>query len=495
MAAPLLLAWRRPYQQSLPARQQQNSGRHVIALSSGADRQQFAGRGLHFCGGRVIDRKRLEHTRLLQDRMRGPDRRMQELSQIIVQRLYDARYILAVAAALALALTLSGLVAEWQVLLGLAVLFAAACLPARTGSQRERDRLREIERRAPVETIVFATCESLDDPAFVLAPGSIVKFQNRAAAERFGAVNRGAHLSSLLRSPAILELVNTATVSGSAHSIDYIEKVPSERWYRVRIAPMTGIAGLRGDSELFLLTFRDQSKARRMDRMRSDFIANASHELRTPLASLTGFIETMRGPARDDPEARERFLGIMHEQAGRMTRLVDDLLSLSRLELKAHVTPTDRVDLIPLLRHVADTLKPLANDLGVVIRIDLPDTPVVVQGDNDELIQVFENLIENACKYGKSGGKVEVFLRMEGVGSQPEVVVRDDGPGIPREHVPRLTERFYRVSVEASRSRKGTGLGLAIVKHILTRHRARLIVYSTVGKGSEFCVRFAGTVG
>ena len=420
---------------------------------------------------------------------------MQELSQIIVQRLYDARYTLAIAAALALLLTLSNLVAEWQVLIGLALLFVAACLPSRSSVQSKQDRLRGKERPVPVETVVFATCEALDDPAFVLAPDTIVQYQNQAAAEQLGVMSPGAHLSALLRAPAILEMVDNAIHTGGTYSIDHIEKVPSERWYRVRVAPMTGIASMRGGTELYLLTFRDQSEARRMDRMRSDFIANASHELRTPLASLTGFIETMQGPAREDAEARERFLGIMHEQAGRMTRLVDDLLSLSRLELKAHVTPRDQVDLPPLLRHVADTLKPMATDLGITIRFDLPETPVLVQGDNDELIQVFENLIENACKYGQSGGLVDVFMRMEGDGRQPEVVIKDHGPGIPREHVPRLTERFYRVSVEASRSKKGTGLGLAIVKHILTRHRARLIIYSTVGKGYEFCVRFSGMIG
>ncbi|MEM9105191.1 MAG: phosphate regulon sensor histidine kinase PhoR [Pseudomonadota bacterium] len=420
---------------------------------------------------------------------------MQELSQIIGQRLYGARYILAISAMLALVLTLSNLVPEWLVLIGLALVFAAAILPAHSSGQNNQERLRKKERRVPVDKVVFTTCEALDDPAFVLTADSIVRYQNRAAAEQFGAMSPGGHLSALLRSPAILGMVEHATGSGGTYSVDHIEKVPSERWYRVRIAPMTGIADMKGGSKLFLLTFRDQSEARRMDRMRSDFIANASHEVRTPLASLTGFVETMQGPAKDDPEARERFLGIMHEQAGRMTRLVDDLLSLSRLELKAHLAPKDKIDLPPLLRHVADTLKPQATDLGMTIQIDLPETPVLVRGDHDELIQVFENLIENACKYGQSGGRVEVSMRMEDDGRHPEVVVKDYGPGIPREHVPRLTERFYRVSVEASRSKKGTGLGLAIVKHILTRHRARLLIYSTVGEGSEFCVRFIGADG
>ena len=223
--------------------------------------------------------------------------------------------------------------------------------------------------------------------------------------------------------------------------------------------------------------------------MRSDFVANASHELRTPLASLRGFIETIQGPARGDPKAQERFLGIMLDQATRMSRLVDDLLSLSRLELKSHIAPDQTVDLKPLIIHVSDALLPLAEELGVEIRLHLPEGRVDVLGDRDELIEVIENLIENACKYGQEGKFVDVFLK--GGGRLPvEVNVIDKGPGIPAEHVPRLTERFYRVSVADSRSKKGTGLGLAIVKHILTRHRARLLVKSELGKGTEFTVRF-----
>jgi two-component system phosphate regulon sensor histidine kinase PhoR len=223
--------------------------------------------------------------------------------------------------------------------------------------------------------------------------------------------------------------------------------------------------------------------------MRSDFVANASHELRTPLASLRGFIETIQGPARGDPKAQQRFLGIMLDQTTRMSRLVDDLLSLSRLELKSHIAPDQKVDLIPLLGHVRDSLLPLAGDLDVEINLHLPAGKAEVLGDRDELVQVFENLIENACKYGQEGKVVDVTLANQ-PGQAVEVSVSDKGPGIPAEHVPRLTERFYRVSVEDSRSKKGTGLGLAIVKHILTRHRARLIVKSEVGKGTDFTVRF-----
>lgn len=417
---------------------------------------------------------------------------MQEFRQNIAQRLYDARYTLVASAAFGLALELVEGVPRWQVLSGMALIFVAAALPTRSRSARKQERILRKEGRQPLETIVFTTCEALEDPAFILAPGGTLKYQNKAAIAQFGTMTIGRHLSSRLRAPAILDLVEKAMATKDDYTSEYVEKVPTERWYRVRIAPMAAIADMKGGSELYMLTLRDQSESHRMDRMRTDFIANASHELRTPLASLSGFIETLRGPARDDPEARERFLGIMFEQAGRMTRLVDDLLSLSRLEMKSHMVLTGEVDLPALIHHVLDTLKPLAENLDVTVRYEAPEKPVVVSGDRDELIQVFENLIENACKYGQSGKFVDVAIRQSDDAAFPvEVMVRDFGPGIPREHVPRLTERFYRVSVEASRSKKGTGLGLAIVKHILTRHRARLVVHSTVGEGSEFCVRFS----
>ncbi len=225
--------------------------------------------------------------------------------------------------------------------------------------------------------------------------------------------------------------------------------------------------------------------------MRVDFVANASHELRTPLASLLGFVETLRGPARDDAAARERFLAIMETQARRMARLVDDLLSLSRIELKAHVRPLDRVDLGAVVRQIADALKPLAAERGTVLRLVLPERGGDVLGDRDELLRVFENLIENAIKYGKDQGQVEVTLRRlanEGGPERIEVQVTDDGPGVAPQHLPRLTERFYRVDAVASRGAGGTGLGLAIVKHIVMRHRGRLEIDSTPGKGSTFKV-------
>ncbi|WJR68224.1 phosphate regulon sensor histidine kinase PhoR [Neorhizobium sp. CSC1952] len=341
---------------------------------------------------------------------------------------------------------------------------------------------------------VAATLGALDTPAFVLGGDATVLFQNKAAEKAFGILPAGSHLSARLRSPGILDMVRETIATDEPNQIEHSERLPSERVYTLRIAPIDLSQPVPHGPEsaaekLYLLSFRDISELRRIDRMRSDFVANASHELRTPLASLRGFIETLQGPARSDPAAQERFLAIMFDQATRMSRLVDDLMSLSRLELKSHIAPDQTIDLKPLIGHVRDALLPLADDLGVEIRTHLPEGKVEVLGDRDELVQVFENLIENACKYGQEGKVVDVYLR-NGASEPVEVAVVDHGPGIPAEHVPRLTERFYRVSVADSRSKKGTGLGLAIVKHILTRHRARLIVKSEVGKGSEFTVRF-----
>ncbi|MBP2463315.1 phosphate regulon sensor histidine kinase PhoR [Rhizobium sp. PvP099] len=337
--------------------------------------------------------------------------------------------------------------------------------------------------------LISATLGTLDMPVVVLGGDITVLYRNKAAERAFGDLPIGTHLTARLRSPGILDMLRETIATGQPNQIEHSERLPSERVFILRVAPID-IGGLApGMGNYYLLSFRDVSELRSIDRMRSDFVANASHELRTPLASLRGFIETIQGPARGDPKAQERFLGIMLDQATRMSRLVDDLLSLSRLELKSHIAPDQTVDLKPLIIHVSDALLPLAEELGVEIRLHLPEGRVDVLGDRDELIEVIENLIENACKYGQEGKFVDVFLK--GGGRLPvEVNVIDKGPGIPAEHVPRLTERFYRVSVADSRSKKGTGLGLAIVKHILTRHRARLLVKSELGKGTEFTVRF-----
>nr|CAD6426349.1 phosphate regulon sensor histidine kinase PhoR [Rhizobium sp. Q54] len=411
----------------------------------------------------------------------------QDWGKDLSDRLQAEWMMLAALSLVALATAFAGL-PLWQVALGW---FFLAGVVLTGGRDRPRPPVAEAPRqpreRDPLGE-VSATLDALDVPALVLDYDANILFQNGASSQALGSVPAGAHISARLRSPAVLDMIRETLATGRPNQIEHAERLPSQQVYLVRIAPIDLPAEGQG-KRLFLLAFRDISELRRLDRMRSDFVANASHELRTPLASLRGFIETLQGPAKSDPKAQERFLSIMLDQSTRMSRLIDDLLSLSRLELRANVAPEGKVDLVSLLSHVRDSLSPLAENLGVSINLHVPPGPVEVTGERDELVQVFENLVENACKYGQEGKAVDVFLSAAEAGPL-EVTVADYGPGIPSEHLPRLTERFYRVSVEDSRSKKGTGLGLAIVKHILTRHRARLIVASEVGKGSRFTVRF-----
>src|SRR2546430_3975475 len=243
---------------------------------------------------------------------------------------------------------------------------------------------------------------------------------------------------------------------------------------------------------MMLLVFHDLTPLHRVEEMRADFIANASHELRTPLAALSGFIDTLLGSARDDAEARARFLLIMKTQATRMARRLSGRLSVSAVGLTEHVHPETPVDLVPIVHQVVDGLQTLAIDRHVEIAIALPNGPALVPGDRDELTRVFENLIENALKYGASGKRVDIaFSAATAPGGEAEtlVTIRDYGPGIAAEHIPRLTERFYRVDVTQSRAEGGTGLGLSLVKHILNRHRGRLMIDSEAGEGAIFTVR------
>ncbi len=409
----------------------------------------------------------------------------------LIARIRQERPVLLVALLIALIARAAG--ANKWVVLGLLLLMIITALWHTVPAALPKVQLEPVPEtiEAPGNRLaeVAATLAALDIPVMVLSGDASVLYQNRAAEKAFGEAAIGAHISARLRSPGILDMVSETIATNAPNQIEHSERLPSERVYIVRSAPVEFDEQQLADERFFVLSFRDISEVRRIDRMRSDFVANASHELRTPLASLRGFIETIQGPAKNDGKAQERFLGIMLDQATRMSRLVDDLLSLSRLELKSHIAPDQKVDLVPLLGHVRDSLAPLANDVGVEIVLHLPLGKAEVLGDRDELVQVFENLMENACKYGQEGKTVDVFLK-NAPGEPVEVTVVDQGPGIPAEHVPRLTERFYRVSIEDSRSKKGTGLGLAIVKHILTRHRARLIVKSEVGKGTSFTVRF-----
>ncbi|PRD50492.1 phosphate regulon sensor histidine kinase PhoR [Phyllobacterium myrsinacearum] len=414
----------------------------------------------------------------------GSGRESRGLRQRAMQRIIRARYILGAAAFLTALVLNSG--ASWWLsfailmLLLLGVVALSASIP----------RIDDTNPALPVsDPAIFRLsgqqlAAQLPDPLIIFDHEGTILYVNPAANGAFGPLARGGTLLLHFRAPEMQTLVQSVMSDAQAGSIDYSERVPVERWYRATVLRLDQ----GGSDRQYLLSFRDLTEAHRLERMRSDFIANASHELRTPLASLSGFIETLRGPARNDAVARDNFLEIMQKQAERMARLIDDLLSLSRIEMKAHIAVKDQVDLTTVLNHVVDTLRPLATHLDIEIERHIDPGPVMVLGDRDELTQVFQNLLENACKYGQSGKKVVVELKNNGEGIK--ATVQDFGPGIPEEHIPRLTERFYRVNIETSRAQKGTGLGLAIVKHILTRHRARLVVRSRVGEGSSFTVAF-----
>ncbi len=335
--------------------------------------------------------------------------------------------------------------------------------------------------RAPGAEKLIAAMPS---PAILVDAEVRVMSANIPALELLPALKLGEALVLSLRAPDVIDAIRRVSSRMEAETALWSERVPIERLYQVDVAPL---ATEQGDVVAILLSLRDLTEARRVERMRADFIANASHELRTPLASLLGFVETLQGPAQADPKARARFLAIMREQGRRMARLIDDLLSLSRIELKQHLRPAAEVDLAQIARHVADTLAPLAREMDVVLKVDA-DAPVVVIGERDELVRVAENLIENAIKYGarpnESGTLVEISVTRRA--KDGALIVRDHGRGIPPEHLPRLTERFYRVDPGQSRARNGTGLGLALVKHILTRHRGRLTISSRLGEGSIF---------
>jgi two-component system phosphate regulon sensor histidine kinase PhoR len=340
-----------------------------------------------------------------------------------------------------------------------------------------------------------ALVRAYPEPALLLDRSGLVLTANGAAQNMLGGARIGAPVSLTLRAPDVVEAVREAGLSGTPRLVAFSLRVPVERSFDAHIIPVRfdrdSAPGAAPD--LVLVVFRDLTQAMRIDQMRADFVANASHEFRTPLASVTGFIDTLRGPARDDAAMREKFLNIMSEQARRMSRLIDDLLSLSRVEMNVHLMPETVVDLAPLVAHVRDSLSPLAREREVEIVLDAPPAGIKVRGERDDLIRLIENLVENALKYGVNGKRVEVSLREEN--SDALLSVRDFGPGIAPEHLPRLTERFYRVNVAQSREQGGTGLGLAIVKHIAARHRARLAIESEPGKGALFSVRFPLSTG
>lgn len=352
----------------------------------------------------------------------------------------------------------------------------------------------------------------LADPIVLIDGKERIAFLNNPAIALFGGHVRGRHYATAIRQPPLLEAIDKVTRTHKAASARFVHGAAgSDATYATHVAPydVPAEADAPGDRASapagagLVLSFQDISQQEAASQIRRDFVANVSHELRTPLTALTGFIDTLQGAARNDAAARDRFLTIMQREAGRMNRLVEDLLSLSRVEADKQMRPPTRVDLVALTRAALATLGPVASEAGVRLVIDTAVQTLMVRGDADQLTQVLQNLVENAVKYGAQGrgtgegedGGNTVTLRIGTLAHEPVLrapgavlEVCDQGPGIAPLHLPRLTERFYRIDNHRSREMGGTGLGLAIVKHIVNRHRGRLRITSTPGQGSCFTV-------
>lgn len=330
----------------------------------------------------------------------------------------------------------------------------------------------------------------MPEPVLLLDRSERIVLANANAERRFGGNIADAPLVRVMRWPEVLAITSAALQNGTAGEVVFQATDSAQTTYRAVVHPIKQV-GEYG-SPAAILSLRDVSHIEEAERMRSDFVANVSHELRSPLTALSGFIETLKGPASGDEEARERFLDIMEREAARMERLIDDLLSLSKIEVNRHIRPHEHINLTATLNDVRDSISYRTNAMDVHVRYALLKDPVMVPGDADQLVQVFQNLIENAIKYA---GEMPVEIRQTNLESAPgiegkavRVDVIDQGAGIPAEHLPRLTERFYRVDIGRSRGAGGTGLGLAIVKHIVNRHRGRLHIKSNLGEGSTFSV-------
>jgi len=326
-------------------------------------------------------------------------------------------------------------------------------------------------------------------PLVLIGPDERIISVNPPAAELFGTGIVGRHYLLAMRQPGLLDAIEgTLRHRQPAQARYVVTSLAGEITFRVTVSPVSG-EGRQG----VLAAFEDITDMEQAGQMRRDFVANVSHELRTPLTALLGFIETLRGAAREDAVARERFLAIMEREAERMNRLVRDLLSLSRVEAEERVKPTEKIDIVATLMQTVVALRPMAEVAGVRIEVTGAQDPLILAADADQMTQVFQNLIENAVKYGAPGKLVTVGIAHEARdsslrGPAVRIDVTDQGDGIEVTHLPRLTERFYRVDNHRSREKGGTGLGLAIVKHIVNRHRGRLRIDSEPGRGSTFSV-------
>lgn len=336
----------------------------------------------------------------------------------------------------------------------------------------------------PFDSLIAA----LPDPVLLVGRDGQVRAANRAAVELFGAQIRGARIRAYLRQPEVAVMLERALAGEATRSACFTAtsangEANTETVWQVTARPM--------GAETLVLSLRDVSEREAAEAQRRDFVANVSHELRSPLTVLSGFIETLQGPAAEDPEARAEFLAIMAREAERMTGLVADLLSLSRVEAVAKIRPRTPVAIDTVLHATLAALRPQLETAGIEVQLVLPEGLPEVPGDYDQLVQVYHNLVENAVKYGGSGGRIEIVAAVVPTLAGFDcpvlrVVVTDHGEGIDPIHIPRLTERFYRVDRARSRSDGGTGLGLAIVKHILGRHRGRLYIRSAPGEGASF---------
>lgn len=405
-----------------------------------------------------------------------------------IQRLYLRRWLVAMCALVLLAFVFFYDLPVIPAASGFALIVASAAILRREGMLIPvRTAARSEEK--PDAPLVTALLDGMPAPAVLLtAQGQVWGF-NALAKEFLGGLRPDQHISAAIRDPSLLEAVaNISAASPNPQTVIFEDRVPVTRHIEATIAFIArhSETGRRGPA--ILLFLRDLTEQERLDRLRSDFITNASHELRTPLASLLGFIDTLQGAAKNDPAVQQKFLAIMGKQAERMARLIDNLLSLSRVEMRQHLRPRARVDLNDAILHVLATLEPLAAASGITMHFKERETAPVVLADRDELVQVFSNLVQNAIKYGHPGGNVWVAVTpASGVGGRIAVTVRDDGPGIGAEHLPRLTERFYRANGNGG-EKGGTGLGLAIVKHVVARHRGDLKIVSESGKGATFTV-------
>ena len=378
----------------------------------------------------------------------------------------------------------------WIAVAALAAAALIASIAARQGRLHLEEKAAELASTGDtfLTPVARAVLAQLPDPLVLLDSNGRVLFGNSAMYAVVGVPPEGKQISMLLRTPAVLEAIAHTTETGENLSVEFVAPVPVLRNYQAYTARLS----VRPAVTTLLL--HDLTTIKRTEQMRVDFVANASHELRTPLAAVSGFIDTLKGHARDDAQARDRFLDIMSVEAGRMRRLIEDLLSLTRIELNEHVRPSGKVSLETIVREAFAVLGPLAQIDKITLEVTAEPNLPLVTGERDELIQLFQNLIHNAIKYGRSDGHVWVTLSRaamqggRGADQMVAAVIRDDGEGIASSAIPRLTERFYRVDVKRSREKGGTGLGLAIVKHIVSRHQGRMSIESKAGEGSTFTI-------